>query len=138
MQLPDWLETAFAQGRISIAEALNVHRSSDPEWQVLIGERQFDYALANRIVSLMHQRLISLAAALAEVFPAPKPQKPISIKQHRNSKLSPPSPQKPKQKKQPKPARRPPSYTPYVSFRYYIDTRTREYYGPCSIRTVRG
>ena len=80
MQLHDWLESAYDQGRISIAEALNVQRDRSPDWRVLIGERRFTYARASEVIDLTLDRRISLAAALKLIRESPKAKRRAVLK----------------------------------------------------------
>jgi hypothetical protein len=63
--LKQWLEEAISQERISIAEAININRSSDPDWEFLIRENQLTFERARKVLQLRESRKIEIAEAFA-------------------------------------------------------------------------
>jgi hypothetical protein len=72
MTLPDWLEEAYAEGRISIAEALNVNRSKDPNWKILLTDYNLPFSDAKEVVKNMENSRRPLEKAVAFVL-SPRP-----------------------------------------------------------------
>lgn len=65
MVLKPWLEEALGQGRISIAEAINVNKSRDPDWEFLICTKKLVFEKARRVIGLRESQKVPIAVAVS-------------------------------------------------------------------------
>lgn len=67
MTLPDWLEKAYAEGRISIAEALNVNRSKNRDWKILLEDYNLTFSEAKEVIKSTENTGRPLGRAVAAI-----------------------------------------------------------------------
>jgi len=106
VKIEAWLETAYSEGRISITEAINVQRSANPDWRVLLGDKKFHYLRARQIIAFSLEHRLPLAEATAEIERPKKPKKQVS------ARLPKPLTREPKRARKKKKIRRPKALNP--------------------------